>query len=115
MKRALFPCLLAAGLALAGCAPGDTAPEDGPVAAAEAPATPVTGHPRLWVRQSDLPRLRGWATAANPMFAKGLLPAVNEAIKTYDTQFYPGGQENPSWPDPGIDNSVYYATESYAE
>ncbi len=27
---------------------------------------PVTRHPRLWLAEDDLPRLRGWATDANP-------------------------------------------------
>ncbi|MBI2567098.1 MAG: M48 family metallopeptidase [Candidatus Schekmanbacteria bacterium] len=78
-------------------------------------AAPVTGHPRLWVRAEDLPRLRAWATAANPMYQNALLPALQEAINTYDTRFFPGGQPNPTWPDPGIDNWVQYTTEAYAE
>ena len=35
-------------------------------------AQPVTGHPRIWVRQQDLPRLRAWATSANPVYQDGL-------------------------------------------
>ncbi len=49
------------------------------------------------------------------MYAKGLGPAVDAAIATYDTQFFPGGEPNPSWPDPGDVNWVAYATEAYAE
>lgn len=35
-------------------------------------AQPVTDHPRLWLRPADLPRLRSWATPANPVFELGL-------------------------------------------
>jgi hypothetical protein len=34
--------------------------------------TPVTGHPRLWLTSADLPRLRSWATEANPLYRDGL-------------------------------------------
>src|SRR5205807_4778204 len=27
-----------------------------------------TGHPRLWLRQDDVPRLRSWATSTNPLW-----------------------------------------------
>jgi hypothetical protein len=76
---------------------------------------PVTGHPRLWVRASDVARLQAWATPANPMFARGLKPAVDHAIDAYDNKLFPGGQANPSWPDPGDTSWVALATEAYAE
>ncbi|APR87240.1 Serine/threonine kinase associate protein KapC [Minicystis rosea] len=69
----------------------------------------------MWIRQSDLPKLRSWANASNPMWTKAIQPALQQAINTYNTQYFPGGQENPSWPDPGTDQSVLYATEAYAE
>ena len=34
--------------------------------------TPVTGHPRLIVRQTDLARIRSWAVPDNPIFVGGL-------------------------------------------
>lgn len=40
--------------------------------AASADAQPLTSHPRIWIRQADLPRLRAWATAANPMYQDGI-------------------------------------------
>ena len=40
--------------------------------ACPAAAAPLTDHPRLWVRGSDLPALRAWATPANPVFEQGL-------------------------------------------
>jgi hypothetical protein len=37
-------------------------------------AVAVTTHPRLWLRQQDLPRLRSWAVATNPLWDQGLKP-----------------------------------------
>ena len=36
------------------------------------PVEPVTGHPRLFVREADVERLRSWASADNPLYAQGL-------------------------------------------
>ncbi len=76
---------------------------------------PVTTHPRLWITQNDLPRLQSWATASNPIYQLGLLPLLNQAINIYNTQFFPGGVQNPNYPDPG-DTQGYqgYLTEEYA-
>ena len=52
------------------------------LAAFTANANPATDHPRLWLNSSDLPRLRSWATSANPMYQDGLLVAAN-AAKVY--------------------------------
>jgi hypothetical protein len=75
---------------------------------------PVSGHPRLWIAQNDLPRLRGWATSANPIYQQGMLPVLNQAISIYNTQFFPGGIANSNYPDPG-DTQGYtgYLTEQY--
>ena len=79
-------------------------------------AAPLTGHPRLWITQSDLPRLRSWATSTNPMYKNATLPVLNEAIETYKTKFFPNGQPNPTFPDEGLTGSGNaYVTESYAE
>ncbi|MEI6415931.1 MAG: hypothetical protein WCP34_16970, partial [Pseudomonadota bacterium] len=78
-------------------------------------ATPVTSHPRLWITQTDLPRLTTWAASNNPMYTQGLLPAVQAAIQVYNNQFFPGGQANPNWPDSGVITWPQYVTESYAE
>ncbi len=51
-----FTCLVSP----ANCAPPDPG------------GTPVTGHPRLWLSGADLPRLRSWATDANPLYRDGL-------------------------------------------
>jgi hypothetical protein len=40
---------------------------------------------------------------------------MTEAIAVYDKEFFPGGQPNPAWPDPGESNWVKRTTEAYAE
>lgn len=74
----------------------------------------VGTHPRLWFTQADLPRLRGWAVAGNPIYT-ALKTALTSANNTYTTKFYPGGQANPNWPDDGGVTWPAYATEAYAE
>ncbi len=75
---------------------------------------PVSTHPRLWVTQKDLPKLRGWATSANPVYKKGMLPLITQAVNIYKTQFFPGGSPNPNYPDPGdVQGYQGYLTENY--
>lgn len=62
---------------------------------------PVTTHPRLWVTQADLPRLQSWAVASNPIYQKGMVPLLQDAVNIYETQFFPGGVANPNYPDLG--------------
>ena len=75
---------------------------------------PVSTHPRLWVTVNDLPRLRSWATSSNQVYQKGLVPVLQTAVSLYNTQFFPGGNPNPNYPDPG-DTQGYtgYLTEEY--
>jgi hypothetical protein len=135
MRRSIFFSLASAAL-VAGCA-GDpspappaaspTGPAPGaPPQAAQGSPQPrapdpslqvalATGHPRLWITPEDLPRLRSWATPANPLWQSGLAVAAQQAIATYDKEFFPGGQESPTWPDPGNDNWTAKCTEAYAE
>jgi hypothetical protein len=80
-----------------------------------AAAAPVSTHPRLWINEGDLPRLQSWAVMSNPMYAQGLRVAYQQALINYDTKFFPGGQPNPVWPDPGGLTWVPYATEAYAQ
>jgi len=76
---------------------------------------PVTTHPRLWITQSDLPRLQSWATASNPTYANGMQPMLQTAVSLYQTQFFPGGVPNPNYPDPGdVQGYTGYLTEQYA-
>src|SRR5690349_17716008 len=122
----LVPCSLASAAALlAACtpSPGPTPPPAAatsalPTAAAstaELAVAPVGGHPRLWLTAADLPRLRGWATSQNPLYRDGLRLALDNAVATYDKEFFPGGNENPTWPDPGTQGWVGRSTEAYAE
>ncbi|MFN8356920.1 MAG: T9SS type A sorting domain-containing protein [Spirosomataceae bacterium] len=74
----------------------------------------VTSHPRLLITQADLPRLRSWATPSNPVFT-AMQAALNSAISTYNSKFFPGGIPNPNWPDLGNTTWSGYVTESYAE
>jgi hypothetical protein len=69
---------------------------------------PVTSHPRLWLTTSDLPRLRSWATPSNPMYQNGLLVALNNAVITYNNQFFPSGVAASPWPDGGTTNFEFY-------
>lgn len=71
-------------------------------------ATPVTTHPRLWVRQSDLTRLRSWAVASNPIYENGLKPVAEAAKVLMDNNTVPT-QDN------GGATSSDYPTEMYAE
>lgn len=48
------------------------------------PSSPAGSHPRLWITADDLTRLRGWATAANPLYAEGLLPLAERAKSEMD-------------------------------
>jgi hypothetical protein len=82
-----------------------------PPAAAQAPS----GHPRLWITQADLPRLRSWATDANPLWKRALYPALQAAIQTYDTRFFPGGVPAVPYPDRGTRDYELYCSEAYAE
>ena len=61
-----------------------TTPATGQGVAKSTPTIAATGHPRLLVREADLPRLRSWATASNPIFANGLKPLVEACAQTMD-------------------------------
>lgn len=67
----------------------------------------LSGHPRLWIRVSDLPRLRSWAVASNPIYGQGLEPVASIARADMDTGRVPGQ-------DSGSDDYEQYATEKYA-
>ena len=76
---------------------------------------PVTTHPRLWINASDIPRLQSWATSSNPVYAKGIVPLLTQALTVYNNQFFPNGVQNPTWPDPGdAQGYVGPQTEQYA-
>lgn len=106
---------------LAACGGGKDAPAAQP--AATLPATPAaqaaqadpmpaqaTGgaHPRLWLTPDAVTRLRGWATADNPLWADGLLLLAERARADMDAGRVP---------DEDCGGTAYeeYPTEMYAE
>ena len=56
------------------------------------PDSSVTGHPRLWVRAAELPRLRSWATGKNPMWG-ALEGTAEEARADMDARKVPAGPD----------------------
>jgi hypothetical protein len=48
---------------------------------------PVTTHPRLWIRQQDIPRLQQWAAAQNNVAYQGLNSALSAALSNYTAAF----------------------------
>jgi hypothetical protein len=76
---------------------------------------PVATHPRLWITADDVPRLRTWATASNPIYADGITPLVADAEHAYENEFFPDGAPNPNYPDPGdVQGYFPFNTEQYA-
>ncbi|HYF64710.1 MAG TPA: hypothetical protein VD886_17930 [Herpetosiphonaceae bacterium] len=86
----------------------------GQAAPVRPPRAPVTAHPRLWLTGADLPRLRSWADASNPVYAQGLKVAAEHGKAYMDA---PGigqpGNRVPGQDNGGTTYSPYY-TESYA-
>jgi hypothetical protein len=96
--------LLAFALLLAGLPAGFHRGAARPLAQ----AAPVTSHPRLWLTADDLPRLRGWATDANPLWRDGLAVLAAERKAAMDAGTVPGE-------DGGSHLWEEFATENYAE
>ncbi len=101
-----------AALLATSCLRGDVPPQT--KAAAGTPekvvsrkATLVTGHPRLWVTATDLPRLRSWAVDSNPLWKSGLQVVAARAKQEMDNNTVPGG-------DSGQVEAVDHPTEMYA-
>ena len=69
---------------------------------------PQNGHPRLWLTAAELPRLRSWAVASNPLYADGLALLAERAK---------GEMDEGRVPDQDCGNVGYeeYPTEMYAE
>ncbi|MBA3368519.1 MAG: hypothetical protein H0T99_07610 [Geodermatophilaceae bacterium] len=71
--------------------------------------TPVTGHPRLWLTEADLPRLRGWATEANPVWRDGLIPLADALREQMDAGNIPGGDDGGlAWTEYPTENAAQY-------
>ena len=71
-------------------------------------AAPATDHPRLWVRSSDLPRLRSWAVDSNPIYHDGLAVLAARARQNMDEGAVPAK-------DTGGTSYEDYPTEMYAQ
>ena len=72
------------------------------------PPAPAQGHPRLLIRESDVARLRSWASPRNPMYAKGLRVLAGEAKAAMDAGHVPDD-------DKGSDAYDEYTTEAFSE
>ncbi|MBK8050683.1 MAG: hypothetical protein IPK16_28400 [Anaerolineales bacterium] len=73
-----------------------------------APTVLAANHPRLWLTPADVVRLRGWATATNPLYADGLAPVVERAKADMDAGRVPAE-------DCGQRGYTEYPTEAYAQ
>ncbi len=62
---------------------------------------PVTTHPRLWITPPDAAKLQTWAVSSNPLYQQGLLTVLNQCVSDYNTKCFPGGVQNPVYPDFG--------------
>ena len=82
--------------------PDDKCDETGPE------PTPVTGHPRLFVTAADVPRLRSWATASNPIWANGLGTIATRSRQDMDAGKLTGEDTGSAY------SYTPYAVESYA-
>jgi hypothetical protein len=69
---------------------------------------PLTSHPRLWITGDDLPRLRRWATEANPLWSGGMLAVADMLVG-----FMEGGHLPDD--DPGGNAYETYPCENAAE
>jgi hypothetical protein len=70
--------------------------------------TPVTTHPRLFLNASDIPRLRSWAVASNPLWSNGLAKLAQKARANMDAGKIPND-------DTGVAGGyAVFPTESYA-
>ncbi len=65
-------------------------------------------HPRMWIRDTDIQRLRSWAVPTNPVFAQGLELLAIGAAEEMDNGDLPGG-------DDGIADWVEFPNEMYAQ
>jgi hypothetical protein len=98
----------AAAIVLTGFAAGRDARHVDAIRGLSRLPAPVAGHPRLLVRAADVTRLRGWASADNPIYAKGLAVLVEDAKAAMDDGKVPAG-------DKGSNAYEEYPTEWYAE
>ncbi|WP_354701169.1 hypothetical protein [Paraconexibacter sp. AEG42_29] len=108
--RSLLGILVACALLLAACGSSAGAPaaSAAQTRAAETRAVTGGGHPRLLIRKQDVPRLRSWAKASNPMWSKGIVPLARRATLDMDRRRVPNK-------DAGGYSYEQYPTELYSE
>jgi hypothetical protein len=76
-------------------------------AASPSRAVEVQGHPRLWITAEDLPHLRQWADASNPIYQQGLRQLALQGAQRMDSGALDAGDNAGStW--------TQYASEDYA-
>jgi hypothetical protein len=63
----------------------------------------ATDHPRLWIKSSDVQRLRSWATDGNPLWKNALLPLCNEAKTAMDAGTLQKNDSGEPW---GTENAI---------
>lgn len=56
----------------------------------------ATDHPRLWLRSSDISRLRSWATSSNPIYQDGLLVLAKQGKSMMDSGDIPDNDSGTS-------------------
>jgi hypothetical protein len=79
-----------------------------PSRAANASLVDSASHPRLWLTAADLPRLRSWATEANPLYRDGIKVLAERARGDMDRGDVPNR-------DCGSTEYEQFPTEMYAE
>lgn len=102
LNRRQFVALSGVALVAAACSKAEDT-----TAATSAPE-PAAGHPRLLLRESDLDRLRGWASDSNPLYSEGLVVLADKAMARMDDGTVPSE-------DTGSEAYETYPTEWYAE
>ena len=81
-----------------------------------ADGAPLTSHPRLWITQSDLPRISSWTATSNPMWRQGLLAAAQAGLATANAHWnWTTGVPDSGWNDKGSNSYEGMPTEAYAE
>jgi len=72
------------------------------------PSQPATSHPRLWLTEADLPRIRAWANGANPLWTDGILPIAADFEAQIEAGVIPGEDDGGvAW--------IQYPTENIAQ
>lgn len=109
MKSGAIALLLVLILSNSGMAAQEGATQTALAAPSRAATKAISiTHPRLWITNSDLPRLREWATSSNPVYRDGILVLAQRAKMDMDRRDVPAR-------DCGSTEYEEYPTEMYAE